>query len=276
MKKRSRFIASTLALMVMAGSSVASSFAAGSATVKISGSKGTAAPGADYTIEISLADIPTTGANACEFAVKYNSSLVTVTSVKAGGLTETGAASADSTATTVPLFDYYINTSKSTVNAVWSTGAENSNVWLKGSGVFFTISGKVAAGAANGSVADFEIVPIARETYPGSGVINNKIVIGSYNGTTKTAYSYTVSNGSLTIGSGASGVLYGDANCSGDVTIDDVVAVRLYCMKPAVYPLTDKGVANAKVVSGQSTVQGNCAVAIQDFVVEKIKSLPIA
>jgi len=71
-------------------------------------------------------------------------------------------------------------------------------------------------------------------------------------------------------------LLYGDANESGDVTIDDVVAVRLYCLKPATYPLTSQGEKNALVITGQQTVQGNCAVAIQDFVVEKIKSLPIA
>ena len=70
--------------------------------------------------------------------------------------------------------------------------------------------------------------------------------------------------------------LWGDANDNGEVTIDDVVAVRLYCLKPSVYPLNEQGYANALVVTGQATVQGNCAVTIQDFVVEKIKSLPIA
>ena len=69
--------------------------------------------------------------------------------------------------------------------------------------------------------------------------------------------------------------LYGDANDDGEVTIDDVVAVRLYCLKPDVYKLSDKGFQNALVIVGQSTVQGNCAVTIQDFVVEKLKMLPI-
>jgi len=68
----------------------------------------------------------------------------------------------------------------------------------------------------------------------------------------------------------------GDANCDGEVSIADVVAVRLYCLDPEKYPFKYNGEANALVIEGQTTVQGNCAIAIQDFVVEKIKMLPIA
>ena len=68
----------------------------------------------------------------------------------------------------------------------------------------------------------------------------------------------------------------GDANCDGEVSIADVVAVRLYCLDPEKYPFKYNGEANALVIAGQTTVQGNCAIAIQDFVVEKIKMLPIA
>jgi len=70
-------------------------------------------------------------------------------------------------------------------------------------------------------------------------------------------------------------VIYGDANDDGEVSIEDVVAVRLYCLKPDVYKLSEQGLKNALVISGQTTVQGNCAVAIQDYVVEKINTLPI-
>jgi len=69
-------------------------------------------------------------------------------------------------------------------------------------------------------------------------------------------------------------VKYGDVNLDGDVTIDDVVVLRLYLLKPDVYSIDEKAQENAKVIVGQNSIQGNCAVTIQDFVVEKIKALP--
>jgi len=42
------------------------------------------------------------------------------------------------------------------------------------------------------------------------------------------------------------------------------------------YPLTEEQQAAARVIVGQSSIQGNCAVTIQDYVVEKIKTLPYA
>jgi len=74
---------------------------------------------------------------------------------------------------------------------------------------------------------------------------------------------------------GTAKTVYGDANDDGGVSIEDVVAVRLFCMKPDKYPLSEQGTKNALVITGQATVQGNCAVAIQDYVVERINTLPI-
>jgi len=66
----------------------------------------------------------------------------------------------------------------------------------------------------------------------------------------------------------------GDLNGDGEVTIEDVVVLRLYLMKPDVYPMSAEAMVNALVIEGQKSIQGNCAVTIQDYVVEKIKSLP--
>jgi len=75
---------------------------------------------------------------------------------------------------------------------------------------------------------------------------------------------------------GSSDVIYGDINGDGTVSIEDVVMLRLYLLKPDVYTISEKAQANAKVITGQNSIQGNCAVAIQDYVVQKIKTLPIA
>jgi len=69
--------------------------------------------------------------------------------------------------------------------------------------------------------------------------------------------------------------VYGDVNEDGEVTIDDVVMVRLFLMNSQKYPISMQAEENAKVIEGQGSVQGNCAVTIQDFVVEKIKILPL-
>gem|GEM_PF-4460311 len=93
--------------------------------------------------------------------------------------------------------------------------------------------------------------------------------------TVTTTLETTTTNITNTNPSNVNPTVYGDINGDGQVTIEDVVAVRLYCLKPSVYPLSPQALANALVIEGQQTVQGNCAVAIQDYVVEKIKSLPI-
>jgi len=91
-------------------------------------------------------------------------------------------------------------------------------------------------------------------------------------GTTPKKEQPTTATSSTTLHQGKT--VYGDVNLDGDVTIEDVVLVRLYLLNTAKYPLTDEQCGNALVISGQKTVQGNCAVTIQDYVVEKIKSLP--
>ena len=69
----------------------------------------------------------------------------------------------------------------------------------------------------------------------------------------------------------------GDANGDGKVTIADVVAVRTYLLSPTKYPLTQEQIANVLKIftTGGIQIQPSHAVAIQDFVVEKIKSFPI-
>ena len=94
----------------------------------------------------------------------------------------------------------------------------------------------------------------------------------STNATITTAVSATVSTTVTT--AEPEPTVYGDLNGDGEVTIDDVVKLRLYLLDTVKYSLTAQEQANAKVIKGQASIQGNCAVTIQDFVVEKIKILP--
>ena len=58
-------------------------------TVQISVSEATAKAGGDYTVEVSLADIPSTGIQALNFSIEYDGDLISIDSVKAGAATNT-------------------------------------------------------------------------------------------------------------------------------------------------------------------------------------------
>jgi len=273
--RKSKIVSGVLATVVLAGATgTALALNAASNTVKINGSKVTAAAGAEYSVEFSLADIPSGGVNACEFAVKYDSSLVSVTSVTPGALTQTGAETADSTSSAVPLFDYYVDTNAKVINIVWSTAAESPNLWLKGSGVLFTVSGTVNPGASSGAVANFQIAPINRDTFPGSGVKNTKIIVGNYNGTTKNEFTYSTSNGSVTVSGSQTDTMLGDINNDGKVTVEDVVLLRLHLLNSTKFPVSAAGLRNAQVKSGTTTISAAHAVIIQDYCVGVITTLP--
>ena len=274
--KKNKIIAGAMALMVMACAAPATAVAAGG-TVVFSASKENALPGENFTVEVSLSDIPSTGINACEFAVGYDSSLVTITGVEAGALTNTNAESADSSSSSIPLFDAYVNKTNSSINVCWSTAAEDSKYWLQGSGVMVTITGTVNSDAKSGSVADFEIEAISRDTYPGSGTKNDKIKVGYYSNNAKELYDYKVENGSVTIGSAQLAVTkYGDANCDGSVDISDVVLVKSWLLNSSKYSMTEQGKANADVQGVGNGINGNDVVAIQKSILHIIETLPVA
>ena len=60
--------------------------AAAGETVQISAGKTTATVGGEFSVDVSLADIPSSGIQALDFAVTYDSSVLTITSVDAGAL----------------------------------------------------------------------------------------------------------------------------------------------------------------------------------------------
>lgn len=88
--KTKRTMAGILA-MAMAASALAFNpvFAAGE--IGISAEKVSAKAGAEFTLAVSLKDVPSTGVGGCEFSLAYDSSIVTVTGVTAGTIAQTGA-----------------------------------------------------------------------------------------------------------------------------------------------------------------------------------------
>lgn len=197
--KTKRTMAGILA-MAMAASALAFNpvFAAGE--IGISAEKVSAKAGAEFTLAVSLKDVPSTGVGGCEFSLAYDSSIVTVTGVTAGTVAQTGADDQESVfAGEAPSFDSNFSTA-GVIDVIYSTGLTDSAYMVKQDGVFLTITGTVNESAKAGDVSEFKIQPIDRETTPGSGTKNDQIVFASIaeDGTVSN-YDTVVSDGSVTV-----------------------------------------------------------------------------
>ena len=197
--KTKRTMAGILA-MAMAASALAFNpvFAAGG--IGISAEKVSAKAGAEFTLAVSLKDVPSTGVGGCEFSLAYDSSIVTVTGVTAGTVAQTGADDQESVfAGEAPSFDSNFSTA-GVIDVIYSTGLTDSAYMVKQDGVFLTITGTVNESAKVGDVSEFKIQPIDRETTPGSGTKNDQIVFASIaeDGTVSN-YDTVVSDGSVTV-----------------------------------------------------------------------------
>ena len=197
--KTKRTMAGILA-MAMAASALAFNpvFAAGE--IGISAEKVSAKAGAEFTLAVSLKDVPSTGVGGCEFSLAYDSSIVTVTGVTAGTIAQTGADDQESAfAGEAPSFDSNFSTA-GVIDVIYSTGLTDSAYMVKQDGVFLTITGTVNESAKVGDVSEFKIQSIDRETTPGSGTKNDQIVFASIaEDGTVSSYDTVVSDGSVTV-----------------------------------------------------------------------------
>lgn len=248
-------------------------------TVQISVGTATAEPGAVFTVDVSLADIPAAGIQGCEFSVEFDNSLITVDSVTAGSLADTGADTADGSAAQAPIFDSTIDNEEGVVNLMWSTMLSDASYWLKDGGVFCTITGTVADDAADGATAELKVAATKHETYPGSGVVNSELKAG-YTGADGAVVKYAVNpvDGAVNISSGTTvdpgSSLKGDANCNKEVEVADAVFILQGIADPGseTYKLSEQGRINADVDgSGAPDVQD--ALKIQQFMADIIPEL---
>ena len=235
-------------------------------TVQITVSKETAKVGGAFEVKVSVADIPATGIQCLNFALEYDSNLITIDSVTAGAATKTGAEGADTSSSMLPNFNSF-SEGEGVVAVMWST-ASDASYWLKNGGEFVTVSGKVSANAKNGDVANIKVIPTKRDTYTGSGVANKAIDCGYTKGDEVIKYAVTVANGSVTIGDDvqtttASGkYLKGDANVDGKVNVADAVAILQYIANQTKYPLDEQGKINGDC-DGAEGITGGDATTIQ-------------
>nr|AEV59219.1 scaffoldin C [Ruminococcus flavefaciens] len=298
MKTKKVVVGALAAMLSLSVCSLAPAVAAGE-TVQISVGKVNAEAGAAFSVDVSLADIPSTGIQCCNFSIKYDSAVLKITDIKAGKLA--GSVSGDSSSSLLPTFNSYAE-NEGSISVMWSTSVDESSNWIKGEGTFCTITGTVASGAKAGTVADIGIVPTDRETYAGSGVKNTEIDCGYTKDGAKVSYAVKTTAGSVTVAGGevttttkpaetttkpatetttkpaetTSGTgkvtLKGDANVDGKVTVADAVAILQSIGNKDKYELKPQGKLNGDV-DGVAGITGSDALRIQMLDAGKITEL---
>lgn len=266
--KIKRVLASFMALATVASATVAIVSSATTGSLKVSVEDTTAKAGEEFTLNVNLSNVPSGGIMGCDFAVSFDSSLVTITGVEEGAICKTGAAEAEleldgGLASSMldggeySCFDYYVTENQ--ICALWATGLEDSKYWIKDDGVYMTITGTVKEDVEAGTKIKFEIVPVDRETYPGSGVQNTDVILGYLDSTGSYAmYDVEVEAGYVTVDgeeetSETSETpdtsetpetsetpdtsetlppgfkpLYGDVNLDGEVRVTDIIEFNKY------------------------------------------------
>ncbi len=269
-----KIVAALAAVAMLSAASAQAVLAADSVTV--TAEKVTAAPGAEFTLNVELSGVPAAGISVCDFAVSYDASVVTVTGVEAGAITNKGADGAENfEGATAFDADYSVD---GVINVTYTTGLEDSAYWITGDGVFMTIKGTVAAGAADGTVSDVKIVPVDRKINEDSDSANASVSIG-YLGAdyAVTKYDATVVNGSVTVKADTDPtpggeVAYGDVDCSGKVDILDVIALNKALLAGDV--LTDAGTLNADV-NQSGAPDSDDALNILKYTIKLVTELPV-
>jgi len=97
--------------------------------------------GSEFTIEISLGNVPSSGVAGLDFAVKYDSSLMTVTGVTEGAVSKTNDKQVEGFSSNLAT-----NITDGAVSVLWATGQISSNTsWIKSDGVLLTLQCKAKA-----------------------------------------------------------------------------------------------------------------------------------
>ena len=309
--KAKRTIACALALSMLAVTATSLGASAAGSSVTLAGSKATAESGGEFSVDVSLSGVPSTGINVLDFAVTFDQTILSVDQVTVGAAADTGADAADSTSKDAPVFATNIKDGEIAVS--WTTAAPTAN-WIKSDGVILTITGTVKDGVADGTVTPIDFAPVSRDTYEGSGTKNSSMVIGYISCTDSASYGIVTEAGSVTIGSKQTtteapvtttavettttvtnettaetttkenettttkstiqvdpSLLYGDVNLDGDIDLAD--AVLLNKSVAGVVELNDTAKANAHCFA-DGVIGSDDSMTLLKFLVHLVNELP--
>ncbi len=270
-------------------------FAAGE--IGLSAEKVSAKVGDSFTLQISLSDVPASGLGGCEFSLAYDSTIVTVTDVQAGTITDTGSDEQQSAfAGEAPSFDCNYETA-GTIDVIWATGLTDSTYWIKQDGVLLTITGTVNESAKAGDVSEFKIQAIGRETKPGSSTKYDKVTFVNVDADgVLTSYDTVLSDGSVTvIADGTTtteavtgttttntgettttslvNVNYGDTNLDGVVDLRDAIILNKHLAQQIILEKDSQPFKNADV-NADGNVDDQDSDVLVNYVIQLIDKLP--
>ncbi len=291
--KMKRTMAGILAV-AMAASAVAMTPVSAASAIGVSVDKVSAKAGESFSLSVSLDNVPSAGLGSCEFELAYDSSIVTVTGVEAGKITETGSDAQSGFGSDANSFECNYATA-GVIDVTWSTGLTDSSYWIKDDGVLLTITGTVNSSAKAGDVSAFKLQAIGRENAPDSGTTNTDIVFGSVDESgTVSLYETTLSDGSVTVvadstttvttdsGSGTTTttttnkgddtVNYGDLDMDGIVDLRD--AITLNKSLSGQITLSDQATKNADVNCDGAVTDDDSSILIQ-FCIMLVDTLPL-
>lgn len=218
LKVLSGIVAAAMTAVAMGVTMVAS--AADSVAVTIG--KETAEVGGTFSVDVDLSTVPGNGLTSIDFGINYDSSIIEITDVTLGAAGNTGAGAKEDAATN-GMGDtiFTTNDTGDQLVVIWSTGLTDSTYWAK-KGTLLTISGKVKSTAKNGDVCKLEGVAVDRAAYPGGGA-NPEAVFSAVGESATVDYTAAFTNGSITVGGASSTIVWGDANCNGELELADAV-----------------------------------------------------
>lgn len=248
-----KIIAGVCASLMLAASAIPTVTAAES--VKVTVGNTTAAPGETFSVKMELSDIPSAGINACDFGIKYDSSVLTITDVALGDL-----AKGDDTSVEGMPDPWTYNIEENLVCVTYGVGTTNTDFYMTGSGTFLTISGTVSETAAAGTKSNLDVVAVDRLIKPSSSSVNDEIIFGVYGKDEEApvVYDPTITNGYVEVtggetnesteatgetGNTGESIDFGEVSLLGDVDVDgrvnstDIVILNQYLISITEYPL---------------------------------------
>jgi hypothetical protein len=274
--------------------SLAPAIAAGE-TVQISVGTAEAKAGDKFTVDVSLADIPSDGIQGVDFAIEYDNKVISVKSVELSSKVSTN----DESAALLQNYDLSLQDDKGYFSVIWTTSADKS-YWVKQDGVFCTISGTVASDAKAGDKSDLKLVAVKRNVTPKSGTANDSIGIGyTTDDDVPVRYAVKTVNGKVSVPSETTATttatttvtttvttapnkgVRGDANCDKDVNMADAVLIMQSLANPNKFGIsgtdekhiTTQGLANADVVGNNDGVTNLDALQIQKYLLQLVTEL---
>lgn len=256
--KAKKVLAGACASLMLASVAIPAVSAAEAVKVTVGNTKAEA--GAKFSVTVDLSDIPAAGINACDFGIKYDSSALSITSVKAGELANEDTAVLDGVSALETGIDAGF------VSIIYGLGTTDTSSYMTGSGTFITLEGTVSNAAKAGKY-DLEVVPVDRLADSTGTETNSDIIFGnlSEDNTTYTVYDPTIVNGYVEVTSGTGETeetsetievvpptKLGDVDVNNAIGLTDLVLLVKYLASPDLYPITAQGYANADVTKDGS------------------------